>query len=201
MGSTTIGAESAPLAVGQLYRVGLHQQAGTGATGVLEAFVASGDNAFAAPFAATTAGTWTTPADRLRIGATTNTALEGVLDDITLATDAMPGPSGGSPTASAPASPTSLIATLLSSTRVDLEWMDASHIGMRQQAGDGAAAVLEAFLDSRDDAFGSPFATTDVGTWTTWADRVRLGATTAVALDVVLDDITLEKSATQEPSL
>jgi hypothetical protein len=93
VGSTTIGAESAPLVVGQLYRVGLHQRAGGGANAVAEAFLASGDQEFGAAFAATATGTWTTPADRMKLGATAGGVANLIVDDATLNILAMPGPS------------------------------------------------------------------------------------------------------------
>jgi hypothetical protein len=92
-GSTTIGADTPPLAIGTLYRLGLHQKRGTGGNAVLEAFLAMGDEAFAAPFASTTTGTWTSPADRLRLGATTSSALNAVFDTILLDSGAF----GGTP--------------------------------------------------------------------------------------------------------
>ena len=124
-GSTSIGLESQPLVVGQLYRIGVHQKSGTG-NAVLEAFLASGDDAFGAPFAATTAGTWTTSADRLRLGATTGATVNVVFDDIVLATLAMPGPSTGGGTAP-PLAPTGLSAVAISSGQVDLSWTDNSN--------------------------------------------------------------------------
>ncbi|HEX9441514.1 MAG TPA: alkaline phosphatase family protein, partial [Roseiflexaceae bacterium] len=60
--STTI-ADSAPLNVGALYRIGLHQKRGSSGNAVLEAYLASGDALFDAPFAKLTVGSWTTPAD------------------------------------------------------------------------------------------------------------------------------------------
>lgn len=92
-GSTAVGVESASLQVGQLYRIGIHQRRGTGATAVLEAFVATGDNAFGAPFAALSTGTFTTAADRLRFGSTASNAADLVLDDVRLDAAAMPEPS------------------------------------------------------------------------------------------------------------
>jgi hypothetical protein len=119
--ATTIGVESAPLVVGQLYRVGVRQKQGPG--GILQGFLASNDDAFGAPFAATTTGTWTTAADRLRFGATTSTAVDVIVDDIRLDANAMPPPSsGGNP--AAPAAPTGLAATAITSTRIDLTWTD-----------------------------------------------------------------------------
>jgi hypothetical protein len=93
VGSTTIG-ESAPLAIKPaLYRVGLRQKRGTGGNAVLEAFVATASNpAFGTPFAATTTGTWTTQANRLRFGATNGSAINATFDNVLLDAAAMPGP-------------------------------------------------------------------------------------------------------------
>jgi len=107
-GATTIGVDSPALVVGAVYRVGVHQKKrGTGANAVLEAYLAAGDAAFGAPFASTLSGTWTTQADRFRLGATTGT-LNATFDDIRLDTGAMPGPSGGGipPTATFTPTPT-----------------------------------------------------------------------------------------------
>ncbi len=93
-GSTTVGVDSAPLQVGQLYRLGIRQKKGTSGNAVLEAYVAAGDAAFGAPFASTVAGTWTTGADRLSVGATTTTPVDVVVDDLRLDAAVMPGPSG-----------------------------------------------------------------------------------------------------------
>jgi hypothetical protein len=87
---TVIGADSAPLVPGTTYRVGLHQKRGTGSNGVMEAFLAADGAAFGAPFASRTNGNWTTGMDRMRIGATNSTAVNVLLDDILLATGAMP---------------------------------------------------------------------------------------------------------------
>lgn len=123
VGSTTFG-ESAALQPGQLYRLGIRQRRGTGSNAVLEGYLASGDAAFGAPFASTASGTWTTTANRLRVGATTGT-IDVVVDDLRLASGAMPEASGQEePTA--PATPTDLTASAVSSTRVDLSWTDAS---------------------------------------------------------------------------
>lgn len=91
-GSSRIGSDSAPLVVGRLYRVALHQRAGTGGGARLEAFLAEGSAAFGAPFAATGSGTWTTAADRLRLGSTTSSVVRAVVDDVRLAADVMPAP-------------------------------------------------------------------------------------------------------------
>jgi len=89
-GSTTIGSDSTPLAINTLYRVGIHQKLGSGATAILEANVVEGDLPFGVPFARLTTGTWTTQADRVRIGATTAQALDLLFDDIRLDSMIMP---------------------------------------------------------------------------------------------------------------
>jgi len=91
VGSTTIGAETAPLAIGTVYRVGLHQKKGSGGNAVLEGFLAQGNQAFGAPFAATSTGTWTSQANRLRFGATNGSSIDATFDDIKLDGAAMPG--------------------------------------------------------------------------------------------------------------
>jgi unsaturated chondroitin disaccharide hydrolase len=90
VGTTTIGADTAPLAVGTVYRVGLHEKKGSAANALLEGFLAVGDTAFGAPFAALATGSWTTQADRLRFGATNGNALDATFDDIKLDAAAMP---------------------------------------------------------------------------------------------------------------
>jgi hypothetical protein len=90
--SGRVGLDSAPLVVGRVYRVALHQRAGTGSDARLEGFLAEGAAPYGAPFAATGTGTWTTAADRLRLGATTSTVVKAVVDDVRLAADAMPVP-------------------------------------------------------------------------------------------------------------
>ena len=95
VGSTNIGLESAPLGIGEEYRVGVHQRRGTGGNAVLEAFLAEGDDPFAAPFSSRTNGTWTTSATRLRLGATSGGPVNVVFDDVLLDAAAMPQPGGG----------------------------------------------------------------------------------------------------------
>jgi hypothetical protein len=90
--STTIGAESAPLVVGDTYLIGLHQQAGTGGNAVLEAFLAPDGGTFAAPFARLATGAWTTSADRIRFGATNGTAVDLTVDDVLVGSGSMPAP-------------------------------------------------------------------------------------------------------------
>ena len=91
-GSTSIGVSATALSPGTLYRIGLHQKKGSGSNAVLEGFLAVGDEAFGAPFAATTTGTWTTRADRLEVGASSLDVLDAVFDDIKLDSGAMPPP-------------------------------------------------------------------------------------------------------------
>ena len=94
VGSTLVGVDSAPLQVGQLYRLGIRQKRGASGNAVLEAYVTSGDAPFGTPFASTTTGTWTTAADRLAVGATSPNPIDIVVDDVRLDAAVMPGPSG-----------------------------------------------------------------------------------------------------------
>jgi hypothetical protein len=89
-GSTTIGTSTAALSTGTTYRVAIHQKKGAGGNAVLEAYLANDGAAFGSPFAASAAGTWTTPADRLRFGATSGGALTVTFDDISIDTAALP---------------------------------------------------------------------------------------------------------------
>ena len=92
-GSTSLGATTAALTPGTLYRIGIHQKRGTGSNGTLEGFVATGDANFGTAFASSGTQTFTTQADSVQIGATTGTAGSFTLDDVRLDTGAMPGPS------------------------------------------------------------------------------------------------------------
>jgi hypothetical protein len=96
-GSTTIGSESAPMATGTTYRIGLHQVRGTGGNGVLEAYLAPAASPFGAPFARTATGTWSSSATRLRIGATSGPAVSASFDDVFLDAGS---PSSGTTTSS-----------------------------------------------------------------------------------------------------
>jgi hypothetical protein len=87
--STAIGSPFTALRTGTLYRIGLHQKRGSGSNAALEGYVATGDAVFGAPFASSQTQTFTSPADRLRFGATTG-ALNAIFDDIAL--DAAPPP-------------------------------------------------------------------------------------------------------------
>ncbi len=92
-GTTSLGASATALAAGTVYRIGIHQKKGTGSNGVLEGFLATGDAAFATPFATNSAQTFTTQADSVQIGSSTGTVVTATFDDIRLDTGAMPGPS------------------------------------------------------------------------------------------------------------
>jgi hypothetical protein len=87
---TTIGSDSAALAAGTIYRIGLVQKKGTGGDALLQAFLATGDAAFGAPFAQTTSGGWTSQATRLRVGATVSGVVNLIVDDVRLDGAAMP---------------------------------------------------------------------------------------------------------------
>ena len=65
---TTIGATPSPLTVGTVYRVLLHQKKGTGANGIIEAYVAQGEAAFTTAFASKTNDTFTNGVASLKIG-------------------------------------------------------------------------------------------------------------------------------------
>ncbi|WP_026371041.1 RHS repeat-associated core domain-containing protein [Kallotenue papyrolyticum] len=96
VGTTTVGSESQPLQVNHLYRIGLVQIQGSGTNAVLEGYVASADEAFGAPFATLTTGTWTTPASDVRVGETTGgSTLHAIVDDLRIDSAAMPAPSTG----------------------------------------------------------------------------------------------------------
>ena len=90
VGSTNVGAESIALSTGTTYIVGIHQRRGTGGNAVVEAYVAPVGTAFGAPFAARTNGTWTTAADRLRIGGTNGSAVSIILDNVLIDRSSMP---------------------------------------------------------------------------------------------------------------
>ncbi|HEV7810068.1 MAG TPA: carboxypeptidase regulatory-like domain-containing protein [Candidatus Limnocylindrales bacterium] len=88
--STSVGGLSTPLQIGVSYRIAIHQGAGTGANAVLEGFVARTGDAFGPAFGSLTNGTWTTKADRLRIGATSGGALSITMDDVLVDGASMP---------------------------------------------------------------------------------------------------------------
>jgi PKD repeat protein len=89
-GSTVIGSDSTPLVPGATYRIAIHQKRGTGANAVLEGYLAAVGTALTTPFASKTNGTWTTAADRLRIGATSGGAIDLTMDDVFVDAGALP---------------------------------------------------------------------------------------------------------------
>jgi hypothetical protein len=91
-GSTAIGSESAPLVAGNTYLIGLRQARGTGNDAILEAFVAPDGGTFGPAFARLTTGTWTSSADRIRFGATNNSAVNVMIDDVLVADGGQPAP-------------------------------------------------------------------------------------------------------------
>ena len=89
--SPAVGKDTSPLVIGTLYRVGIRQKKGSGGkTAILEAYLVAGDAPFGTAFASTAAGTWTTQANRLWIGATNLAALKATFDDIRLDSASMP---------------------------------------------------------------------------------------------------------------
>jgi hypothetical protein len=177
-GSTTIGSESAPLTVGVLYRIGLHQRTGPSGTAVLEAFLAAGDEPAGSPFANLATGTWLTPADRLRLGATTSAALDAVVDDVKLNSIAMPQPSGGGePPASPPPAPTNPSATGVSTAEIHLSWeagMTNAASFHVERAAPSAAFIEIAVLGAEARSYAD--AGLDPGTTYAYRIRARNGA-------------------------
>jgi len=94
-GSLQVGGDSPVLSLNTLYRIGLRQKRGTGANGVLEAYLAVGDAPFGAPFATLTNGAWTGAASQVLLGATGSDPVELLLDDIRLDAAAFAAPSSG----------------------------------------------------------------------------------------------------------
>jgi hypothetical protein len=124
-GNARIGSDSAPLAADTTYRVRLRQVRGNGSNAVLEATVSPAAGPTAAPFSQTSAGTWTTRADRVRVGSTTNSAttpprLNAVIDNVRIQ-----GAVANISTLPPPA-PTGLTATSSTAIEVTLGWTDAS---------------------------------------------------------------------------
>jgi hypothetical protein len=72
-------------------------------------------------------------------------------------------------------------------------------VGLHQKRGTGGNAVLEAFLAPSGAAFGTPFATTVTGAWTTQANRLRFGATNGQATSATFDDVMLDAAAMPSP--
>ena len=116
-GSTIVGVDSPPLVAGTTYRIAIHQRRGTGSNGLLEAFVTPVGMEFGSPFATKGNGTWTTGADRLRIGATSGGAIDVTMDDVLV--DGAVMPSASSTTASAGATTTALAASAATGSSTD----------------------------------------------------------------------------------
>lgn len=72
-------------------------------------------------------------------------------------------------------------------------------IGLRQKQGTGGNAILEAYLAEGSAPFGTPFASTTSGTWTTGVERFRVGPTAPTLMDFVVDDIRLDTGAMPTP--
>jgi hypothetical protein len=72
-------------------------------------------------------------------------------------------------------------------------------VGLRQKKGSASDAILQAFIAVGEASFGTPFAATSTGAWTTQADRLRVGATLSVTLDAIVDDIRLDSASMPQP--
>jgi len=90
-GSTTIGSTSSAqaIALDTIYRIGIHQKTGSG-NGVLEAYLAAGDNPFTTPFFSSSTQTISLQANGLRLGATNSNILDIIMDDVRLDNAVMP---------------------------------------------------------------------------------------------------------------
>lgn len=73
-------------------------------------------------------------------------------------------------------------------------------VGIHQKRGTGGNAVLEAFLAAGDDAFGSPFAATGAGEWTSAPTRFRVGVTNSNAGDLAFDNVRLNSTGMPGPN-
>ncbi|MEQ1758998.1 MAG: fibronectin type III domain-containing protein, partial [Vicinamibacterales bacterium] len=163
--ATAVAPDSAPLVVGTVYRVNVHQrQAAGAATRLLEAYLAVGDAPFGAPFASTTAGTWTGGADRIRLGNTSGTSAT-VFDDVKVEGEAP------TPTA-APTAPSGLGASSVASTSVQVSWLDnattEANMKLERSTNGGAFAEI-AVLGANVTAYTD----TAVAASTSYAYRVR----------------------------
>lgn len=79
IGSTTISGTSVRLQPGIVYTISMQQQAGSGNNGRLIAYATPLGQPLGQPFASTNGGTWTVPADLIRIGATSNSLAASTL--------------------------------------------------------------------------------------------------------------------------
>ena len=91
--------------------------------------------------------------------------------------------------------------TNLGSTATALKPGTLYRIGLHQKRGSGSNGILEGFVASSDNSFGAPFASSSTQTFTTQADSVQIGATTAVGGDVTVDDVRLDSGSMPGPSL
>ena len=108
-GTTTIGADTAPLEVGPIYHLAMRQRRGTGGDAILEGYLAADDAPLGTPFASITTGNWTSQAQQVRLGATNSAALNATYDDIQLYFEATSGagqPSATPASVNTPDSPT-----------------------------------------------------------------------------------------------
>jgi RHS repeat-associated protein len=134
--AATIGS-SAALSANTLYRVGIRQSSGSG-TGVLAAYLASGDAAFGAPFATSSAETITGQATELRLGATNANAVNVTVDDIRLDTAVMPGPSGSAETISGQATEIRIGATNSNAVNATVDDIRLDSAAMPGPSGSGS---------------------------------------------------------------
>jgi hypothetical protein len=74
-------------------------------------------------------------------------------------------------------------------------------VGVRVSQGTGANAVLQVYLASGNDAFGSAFTSTATGAWTEGVTRLRIGATGGtIVLQGVIDDVKIDSAVMPGPS-
>lgn len=73
-------------------------------------------------------------------------------------------------------------------------------VGLHQKRGAGGNAVLEAFVAlASAPSFGTPFAATTTGIWTTQANRMRFGATNGYTINATFDNVLLDAAAMPSP--
>jgi RHS repeat-associated protein len=91
-GTSVIGT-SAALSLNTIYRIGIRQKKGTGANGILQAVLTTGDTAFGTPFAQSTTQTFTSQVNEVRVGNTGAPWSSLSMDDIALDTAGFAEPS------------------------------------------------------------------------------------------------------------
>lgn len=141
-GSPPIGTTSPLLEVGRTYHVRLMENRGTGTNAVLAAWVAPDGTDLGAPFAQTTTATFTTRADKVRLGSTSNsTTTPPVLDADIDSVHIVGGPAPAS-LSLPPSSPTNLVVAM-SGTAVQLTWTDTATdeaaYGVQRSVDNGAS--------------------------------------------------------------